>query len=193
MTKKKSKDIGVTRQNALMIGIIGVLLGFIIGVAFASYKLDKTVGIVADKQQFANYEEKVNTLKAELLKNPENISVWVQLGHIYFDADQYIKAIDAYEKSLSLEPNNADVLTDLGIMYRRNGQPKKAIASFDKAIFTDSKHENSRFNKGIVLMNDIKDRKSALEVWESLLEINPIAMVGKNQSLDQLIRHYKEH
>ncbi len=41
-------------------------------------------------------------------------------------------------------------------------------------------------------MHDIKDCEGHL-VWEALLEINPISMVGNGQSLDQLIRHYKEH
>lgn len=189
MIEKNNNLSRITRQNTLMIGLICLCIGFLMGVGFTIYRLDR----VTANDQLVGKDEKEESLKAELLQNPQNISAWTQLGHVYFDSDQYVKAIEAYEKSLSLKPNDPDVLNDLGVMYRRTGNHQKAIESFDKAIAFDQKHENARFNKGIVLMNDIKDRKKALETWEALLEINPIVMVGKNQSLDQLIRHYKEH
>jgi hypothetical protein len=39
----------------------------------------------------------------------------------------------------------------------------------------DPRHEISRFNKGIVLMHDLQDQKGALQAWEELVKINPIA------------------
>jgi tetratricopeptide (TPR) repeat protein len=106
--------------------------------------------------------------------------------------NKHAQAIDAYKKSLELNPNNADVLTDLGIMYRRSGQPREAIVKFDKAISINPKHETARFNKGIVLMHDLGDREGAIQAWEDLLEINPVAMAGNNQSVDQMVKHYKD-
>jgi lipoprotein NlpI len=100
------------------------------------------------------------------------------------------KAIYAYEKSIELKPGNADVLTDLGIMYRLDGNPLKAKETFDQAIFMDPKHENSRLNKGIVLI--MGDRDGGIQTWEELLEINQLAMANDNQSVDQLLKHYKE-
>lgn len=136
--------------------------------------------------------QKAKVLVAEVTNNPENTAAWIQLGHVYFDTSKYHKAINAYEKALELNPRNADVLTDLGIMYRRSGQPHKAIENFDKAVAVDPKHETTRFNKGIVLMHDLKDQNGAIRAWEELLEINPLAMAGNNRSVDQLVKHYKE-
>ncbi len=194
MKKEKTASSNhVTRQNTVMIGIICLFVGFILGVGFTSFKLTNSSSSETNNRQAVDYEKKEEQLKGVLVKNPGNISAWTQLGHVYFDTNQFPKAIEAYEKSLSLEPKNPDVLTDLGIMYRRNKQPEKAIASFDKAISIDLEHETSRFSKGIVLMNDLNEQSKALEVWEELLEINPIAMASEDQSLDQLIKHYKEH
>lgn len=194
MKKEKTASSNyVTRQNTIMIGLICLFIGFVLGVGFTSFKLTNSSSSGTNNHQAVDYEKKEKELKGVLAKNPGNVSAWTQLGHVYFDTNQFIKAIEAYEKSLSFEPENPDVLTDLGIMYRRNKQPEKAIASFDKAVSIDPKHETSRFNKGIVLMNDLNEQSKALEVWEELLEINPIAMASKDQSLDQLIKHYKEH
>ena len=77
-------------------------------------------------------------------------------------------------------------------MYRRSGQPQEAIKAFDKAIEVDPKHETSRFNKGVVLMHDMNDMKGAIEAWEGLLQINPVAVAPNGQSVDQMVTSMKK-
>jgi tetratricopeptide (TPR) repeat protein len=193
MSKKKIKDTSLMlKQTAILFVICAFVLGFLTGVVFTVYKTNSASTPVFDNGQEIDYAQRAKLLEAEVMKNQGNTAAWIQLGHVYFDTDQYQKAIDAYLKALELDPTNADVLTDLGIMYRRNGQPQKAIESFDRAVAIDPKHEPARFNKGIVLMHDLKDQNGAIKAWEDLLEINPLAMAGNNQSVDQLIKHYKE-
>ena len=120
--------------------------------------------------------------------NPTNVEAWTRLGHVYFDTNNPAKAIRAYEKSLELRPDDPNVLTDLGVMYRRNGQPDKALAAFDRAIAVDPRHEQSRFNKGIVLRYDMNDREGAVKVWEELLAINPNALVPNGQPVSEAIK-----
>ena len=83
---------------------------------------------------------------------------------------------------------NPNVLTDLGVMYRRNGQPEKALEAFNRAMTVDPSHEQSRFNKGIVLRYDMNDREAAIEAWEKLLEINPDAMAPNGQPVSEAIK-----
>ncbi len=192
---KKQEQGHVTKQNAAMIGLICLMVGFTVGVVYSSFKLKPSANtsIVTENNQTIDYNQKEIELKNELSQNPENASAWVQLGHVYFDTDQYENAIEAYKKSLSIQPGNANVLTDLGVMYRYNRQPQDAIRSFNEAIAADPKHEWPRFHKGMVLLKDLNEKKMALTVWEELLTINPVFMASKDQSLDQLITHYKEH
>ncbi|UCE51370.1 MAG: tetratricopeptide repeat protein, partial [Desulfobacterales bacterium] len=91
-----------------------------------------------------------------------------------------------------LQPNNANVWTDMGVMYRRSGKPQEAIKAFDKAIEADSKHEVSRFNKGIVLLHDLKDEQGAIRAWEDLMKVNPFAMAPNGQSVDQMVTQMKK-
>ena len=169
------------------------VLGFFTGICVAVYQTG-TFSTTASKPANTDidYTQRAETLKQEVAQNPGNTSAWIQLGHIYFDMDKHSHAISAYEKSLEQNPNNADVLTDLGIMYRRSGQPKEAIKKFDMAIAINPNHETARFNKGIVLIYDLGDREGAIRAWEDLLEINPVAMAGNNQSVDQMVKHYKD-
>ena len=192
---KKMKQGHITKQNAVMIGLICLMVGFTVGVVYSSFKLKSSEDTLntPENNQAIDYNQKEIELKNKLSQNPKNVAAWIQLGHVYFDTDQYANAIEAYKKSLSIQPGNANVLTDLGFMYRKNRQPQEAIKSFDEAIAANPKHEWARFYKGIVLMNDLNQKNKALTVWEELLSINPFFMSSKDQSLDQLITHYKEH
>lgn len=132
------------------------------------------------------------SLEAEVQKSPRNVEAWTNLGHLYFDTDQPEKAITAYTKSLALAPNNADVLTDLGVMYRRVGKPRDAIASFDQAIQANDKHETSRFNKGIVLLYDLKDQPGAVAAWQGLVAINPMATGPNGKMVSEIIKEFQK-
>jgi cytochrome c-type biogenesis protein CcmH/NrfG len=133
----------------------------------------------------------IAALEKETRQNPINLKAWIELGNYYFDASQHEKAIAAYRRALDIDPGNANVWTDIGVMYRRSGNPQEAVRAFDKAIEVDPKHETSRLNKGIVLLHDLNDPAGAIEAWEGLLEVNPIAMAPTGQSVDEMVQQLK--
>ena len=116
---------------------------------------------------------KIKTLKEIVKKDPKNLPAWVELGNLYFDTDQPKEAIEAYSQYLAIKPDNPDVRTDMGIMYRSLGQFDKAIEEFRKAAQSDSKHVNSRYNIGLVLLHDKQDIKGAVKAWEDYLKVDP--------------------
>jgi tetratricopeptide (TPR) repeat protein len=120
-------------------------------------------------------------------KNHANGEAWSSLGNLYYDTNQFKKAIDAYSHALDLLPPNADILTDLGVMYRLDKQPDKALESFDKAIQANPRHEPSRLNKGVVLLYDLGRIPDALQAWQELLAINPNATTANGQSVRDLM------
>ena len=180
----------VTRQTAMWLAAAMLVIGFIGGTVFGVMKTSPLAGKPATSKEPP--PRMFEALEDETIQNPQNADAWVQLGNAYFDADQYQKAIDAYEKYLAIKPGNPNVFTDLGVMYRRNKQPRKAVESFSKAMAADPKHEVSRMNKGIVLLYDLNDEQGAVEAWEALLEINPLATFGDGQTVDERVRHYRE-
>ena len=134
---------------------------------------------------------KILELEREVAARPGNVAAWTDLGHYYFDTDQFEKSIKAYKKSLELSPYNANVWTDMGVMYRRSGKPLEAIAAFEKAMEIDPKHEVSRFNKGIVLMSDLDNIEGALAAWEDLLTINPQAKAPNGDSIKAMVERFR--
>jgi cytochrome c-type biogenesis protein CcmH/NrfG len=186
-----------TRKNHLVTYFIIFVFGFLAGIAFTVYKGDtpkSTPPKIAQEQpqsQNDETEQAIINMEAEVTANPDNFESWIRLGHLYYDANQPEKAISAYTKSLELHSGDANLLTDLGVMYRRTKQPEKAIDSFNLAIKKDPGHLPSRFNKGIVLMYDLKDPQGALESWEELLKIDPQAKTANGQPIREFVDKIK--
>ncbi len=192
---QQTKQGYVKSENVIWFVVASLLIGFISGVAYGIYKS----GTIADPHQASPHgaadgqlQEKIAALSAQTRENPDDLTAWIQLGHLYFDAQMEKEAIEAYETALALEPDNADVWTDLGVMYRRSGKPRKAIDAFDRAMAIDAQHQISRFNKGIVLFHDLKDEKGALGAWKSLLAINPEAQSPGGQTVKELVEHIEQ-
>jgi cytochrome c-type biogenesis protein CcmH/NrfG len=201
MTKKK-ENTGqyVKKETMLVVALVALIAGFLGGVVFSAYNSSPGLNVPASgpsgqtsqEQNISNeLAKEINDLEKELSLNPKNIEALIRLGNLYFDTDQPEKATVAYNKALELNPGNPNVLTDLGVMYRRKGQPLEAIKAFDKASKIDPRHEASRFNKGVVLMYDLKDAKGAITAWKELVELNPLARAKGNELVVDLIKKHE--
>ena len=199
MAKQKSPEGNyVKKETMLIVALIALVIGFLGGVFYSALQSGTTGSVQTAsappqqqrKQPGLTSEQARNilALEQEVAANPTNADAWTQLGHIYFDTDNPAKAINAYEKSLELSPKDPNVLTDLGVMYRRRGQPEKALKAFDQAMSIAPNHEQSRFNKGIVLRYDLNDREGALKAWEELLKINPNALAPNGMPVSEAIK-----
>lgn len=194
-------DDSYVKKEILYIGIgVAFVVGALVGIVYNSSQTpmvqvtgQRQAGPPAQMQSglTADQARNIMALEQRVAGNSQDVDAMVQLGHTYFDANLPGKAIQAYEKSLKLRPNDPNVLTDLGVMYRRAGRFLEAIASFDKAIAVDGSHEQSRFNKGIVLMNDLADIPGAIKAWEELLKVNPAARAGNGTEVSAIIADAK--
>ena len=178
------------KETVILYVVIAFLVGFIAGATVAIFKVTKGTEKTAmvQKPQIAppgapmsvpkgpdpvEVASKIQTLKEIVKKDPKNLAAWVELGNLYFETDQPKEAIEAYSQYLSIKPDNPDVRTDMGIMYRKLGQFDKALEEFRKAAQSDSKHVNSRYNIGLVLLHDKQNIKDAIKAWEEYLKVDP--------------------
>jgi tetratricopeptide (TPR) repeat protein len=84
------------------------------------------------------YSDKVNQLASGLQtdriaeqlelvsKNPDEPSAWNNLGNMYAEQREYVKAIAAYEKALELNPDYALPHRNLSLVYENLGEAEKA-------------------------------------------------------------------
>jgi len=115
----------------------------------------------------------IQVLKKMVADDPQNHDAWVLLGNLYFDSEQPVKAVDAYDQALKLDPDDPDVLTDQGVMFRRLGWFDRAVDNFSKANTIDPSHATSLFNLGIVYRFDLQDYDKAKDAWTRYLALTP--------------------
>jgi len=197
--QKKSESGMVKKETMLIVALIALVVGFLGGIFYSA--IQSPTGSVqtasappppSPQQSQPNISSEqartILSLEQAVSADPTNADAWLQLGNVYFDTGNPPNAIRAYEKFLALRPGDPNVLTDLGVMYRRNGQPEKAVESFDKAIALDPTHQQSWFNKGIVLRYDLNDREGAIKAWQELLKINPDAVAPNGKPVSEMIK-----
>ena len=178
------------KELAFLFIAIAFVAGIVVGVVVAVYHEDQTITRPAAVKQnppspspaapTADIEKQIAPLLSILKDDPKNLNALIELGNVYFDSEQFDKAIGSYSKALEIDPKNANVRTDMGIMFRRKGDFDRAIAEFKKAAKDDPKHVNSRYNLGVVLLHDKGEMKGAVQAWEDYLQVEPSGPRAEN-------------
>lgn len=167
------------KKGTILLVVVAFAAGLLVSVIFSNMNKSRPESRQAASQQPApapaavDIEQHIKVLEEIVAKEPANRQAWVELGHRYFDSQNAIKAIEAYDQALALDGNDPDVLTDQAIMFRQVGWYEKAIENFKHANELNPKHVNSLFNMGIVYMQDLGDKEKAKEAFNRFLELVP--------------------
>ena len=182
------------RADAIVFGIAGSLFGLIIGWVLGTQNATGTARVAAPVAQTAAApasatpaapqpapldQARVQALQTVAEKDPKNIESRVQLGNMFFDAEQYPQSISWYEQAIALNPADTNVSTDLGVAYYYTNQPDRALAQFDKSLATDPKHIKTLLNVGIVRAFGKNDLAGAAKAWETVVAISPDSPEGQ--------------
>ena len=123
--------------------------------------------------------DRVKALENVATQNAGDVQSRVQLGNMYFDAEQYAQSITWYEQALKLNPNDANVSTDLGVAYYYTNQPDRALAQFDQSLRVDPKHVKTLLNVGIVRAFGKQDFAGAAQAWQQVVDLAPNSPEGQ--------------
>jgi Tfp pilus assembly protein PilF len=168
------------KNDTILVGIVALVAGLIIGWMAGQQRSGPAPVPVASgpapaaaPAPMVNVQQKIGELKAMVAADPKNRQAWVALGNEYFDADQPMESVEAYQKALELNDKDANVLTDQGVMFRRLGWFDRAVANFSKANQADPGHATSLYNLGITYRYDLQDFAKAQEAWTKFLAVSP--------------------
>lgn len=181
------------RADAIVFGIAGSLFGLIIGWVLGTQNATGTARIAAPMAQTAAApaaapaaqqpapldQARVQALQSLAEKDAKDVQSRVQLGNMFFDAEQYPQSIAWYEQAIALNPADTNVSTDLGVAYYYTNQPDRALAQFEKSLATDPKHIKTLLNVGIVRAFGKNDLAGAAKAWEEVVAISPDSPEGQ--------------
>lgn len=193
---KKDESKKYEINTVIIVAFACLLIGFLGGALFMtldSNSVDSqppspaTFSAPASPATTAQQTERILALEKTTRADPKNSEAWLELGNLYFDNNLYQKAIQAYKAYLEINPDDPDVWTDLGVLYRRTQKPQEALSAFEKAISTAPWHQQSRYNKGVVLMSDLKNPEAAFQAWEELAKINPSFRIPGGRTIQDIL------
>lgn len=181
------------RADAIVFGIAGSLFGLIIGwvlgtqnatgigrVAAPAAQTAAAPAAAPGAQQPAPLDQaRVQALQSLAENDAKDVQSRVQLGNMFFDAEQYPQSIAWYEQAIALNPADPNVSTDLGVAYYYTNQPDRALAQFEKSLATDPKHTKTLLNVGIVRAFGKNDLAGAAKAWEAVVAIAPDSPEGQ--------------
>lgn len=190
----------MTRES-IVFAVSGAFFGLLVGWVIGSQQI-RPAGVVAPAAMQAPSTApapaantpapkpidpaRVRTLEAAAATSPQDATPRIELGNLYFDAEQFPEAVRWYEQALQLDPRNVNVSTDLGVAYYYSNQPDRALAQFDKSLAIDPRHAKTLLNVGVVRAFGKQDLKGASEAWEKVVSISPNSEEGRaaRQALD---------
>ncbi len=136
-------------------------------------------------------EQQAQPLLASLNSNPNDVQLLTQVGNIYYDSNQFPKAVEYYGRALKVHPEDVNVRTDMGTAYWYMGDADRALAEFEKSLSYQPTYPQTLFNMGMVKWQGKKDPKGAVEAWEKLLKNNP--NYPERDKVETMIAQAKQH
>lgn len=131
-------------------------------------KLKKAKKLLSDNK----FEEAGDILSKLSIQSPRDADVWLCLGYIAGNGQEYEKAIDCFKKALAIDPANAKILFNYGIALRDAGKFEDAIEVFKKSLLKDQNNTETLDCLAHAYMGAGHQDKAA-EVFKTSLKINP--------------------
>ncbi len=107
---------------------------------------------------------------AKMVAADPSILGYEKLGAIYFDAQIYDKAVDAYRNAIQMGSNNPVVWSEFGealVMTNDGVVVPEAMKAFTNAISIEPRSERSRFYLGLAEAQ-IGNTREAIAIWRDL-------------------------
>jgi tetratricopeptide (TPR) repeat protein len=180
------------RADAIVFAVSGALFGVIVGWILGSQQAGGGSAVAPVTQSAASTpapaaggspvvldQNRVQALRSLAEQDPTNVQPRVDLGNMYFDAEQYTEAIRWYEEAIALNPSDPNVSTDLGVAYYYTNQPARAVAQFEHSLEVDPAHTKTMLNMGIVKAFGQQDLSGAVAAWERVVALAPDSPEGQ--------------
>ena len=140
----------------------------------AILKIDETnaaaynrIGILYARQK--EYENAINCFEiaSTIDRTPGGLN---NLGHIYFETEQYEKAAIAFKKVLELDDKLASRYISYAKALQRLGRETEVLSALEKAVELEANHETLNMLFGAYLKLDMTDQ--AIEVQAKLKKLS---------------------
>ena len=113
---------------------------------------------------------KIESINTDLLNNPDDIKLNLEMANNLFDIKEYRKSIPHYYKVLESNPENVEVRIDLAVSYYNLQSIDTAFVEIEKALKLNPNHQQALYNLGVMNYNS-GNKERAKESWNKLIKL----------------------
>lgn len=115
-----------------------------------------------------NVREAITSVESASVLAPNDATVFLQLGFLYYNTKEYQKAIQALERAVGLESSYANARYFLGLSYDKVGRVADAITQFQRIEATNGDNQEVKF-----ILSNLQAGRGALESVKPPLDDKP--------------------
>lgn len=135
--------------------------------------LNVAQGVRKAVEELSNNSEVLPQANPSMDDTPDRtLEQWLDMGQIYFDQEDFERALAAYEQAIRLDPNNAFANFRKGHSLRRLNRLYEALPAHEQAIRLDPNNYGFYYHKGRVL-DAMQDYEEALAAFDQAIHLNP--------------------
>lgn len=124
--------------------------------------------------------------EAAIARDPKNPALHVTLGLLYWDRNDYPKALAAFQHAVKVGPSSAEAHNWLGVALSEKADLPGAIAALRKAVALDPKFGRAYTNLGSALAKS-GDFAAAINIFKQALALEPNSL-GARMNLGLALR-----
>ncbi len=117
-------------------------------------------------------------LKA-LKEKPDDYDINHNLGRIYYNQEEYKKAIQHLQTAYEIKPEN-EIMYRIALCYDGLEKPEKALTIYNDIIKKDPNYAKANLEAGIIGVKKLYDKQIAITNWERFLVLRPNDVQASN-------------
>ncbi len=115
--------------------------------------------------------QEIAALEARLANEADNMELVFQLGHIYLNTREYLKAEKIFRQGTEYWPNNAEMLVDLAVALRGLGRSNEALSTLLLATQKFPEYGDGWLQLAVLYRFNLKDNQKALDYFQKYLSL----------------------
>ena len=118
-----------------------------------------------------------------VIAKEKDFDFYYKKGKKYYEEDNYLKAIEFFDKAILMDTSNPDIFFKRGFSKEQFSSYKEAEKDYSRAIELDPQYKDAYFNRAYTRINqeNINKFELALQDFKKYLEIEPIKEENFNE------------
>ncbi|MEF8795108.1 MAG: tetratricopeptide repeat protein [Salinivenus sp.] len=126
----------------------------------------------------------ISSVQKQASQNSSNVSNWIRLGKLYFEAGALDRALQAYRRAVRIQPGNLTVQHRIAETLLRKGAIDDAIQRFRSVLEAEKSYVDAWLGLGLAYATDSRCQE-ARRAWKRALKYQPSNAVAERYLNDR--------